>query len=149
MVNGRNHTKYCYYRCKNKPLKLCNAKTIDKNVIEDTVVNETKKILTDKNIQKIAKNIAKLCKSSNNGGELTYLNKLLKQEKNKMENLLKALENGDLSDVILERIRNKKLEIANIENKITQEKLKNPVITERKVEQFLKSLRNGDINDVK
>lgn len=145
---GRNKTKYCYYRCKNTAIKLCDTKTISKEFIENIVVEETKKILTDSNIDKISKEIVKLCNSTDNSNEIAYLKKLLKKRKKEMENLLTVLENGNISDIIINRIDIKKNEINDIQKQIDVESLKNPSLTIDKVKRFMYGFKNGNINDI-
>ncbi len=146
---GRNNTKYAYYRCKNKPLKLCDKETIQKEYIEDIVINETKKVLTDKNIEKIAKEVVKLCQQQSNTETIKYLKKQLKKQDNEIANLLQALESGKISDLIINRIEEKKIEKENIEKQITIEEMKTPNLTIEKVKKFLKHFRSGDYNDIK
>ena len=145
---GRNKTKYCYYRCKNSAIKLCDTKTINKEYIEDIVIEETKKILTDNNINKISKEIVKLCNSTDNSNEIAYLKRLLKKKEKEMENLLTVLENGNISDIILGRINSKKDEINDIKKQIDIERLKSPSLTIEKVQKFMHSFKNGNINDI-
>ena len=146
---GKNGNKYCYYRCKNSHLKLCDKKSVPKYDIEDIVIRETQKILTDTNITKIAKEVVRLCQKSNSHNILSILTKQLNQNKKETENLLKVIEVGNISNLILERIEAKKKERDDIEKQIRVEKMKTPTITYDKVEKFLKHFRNGEINDIK
>lgn len=130
---GRNGEKYAYYRCKNKPLKLCDKETIQKEYIENIVINETKKIVTDKNIEKIAKEVIKLCKKQSNTETLKYLKKQLKKKDDEIANLLQVLESGKISELIIDRI----------------EEMKTPNLTVEKVKKFLEHFRSGDYNDIK
>lgn len=146
---GKNGNKYCYYRCKNAHLKLCDKKTISKYYIEDLVIKETKKILTDANIAKISKEIVRLCQKADSYNLLSVLTKQLNKNKKEIENLLKVIENGNISDLILERITEKKKEKENIEKQIRIEKMKTPTITYERVEKFLRHFKDGEINDIK
>lgn len=146
---GKNGNKYCYYRCKNANLKLCDKKTISKPYIENLVINETKKILTDENIKKISKQIVKLCQKESSFSILSSLTKQLNKNKRETENLIKVIENGNISDLILERIAEKKKEKDNIEKQIRIEKMKTPNITYEKVEKFLKYFKDGEISDIR
>ena len=146
---GKNGTKYCYYRCKNSNLKLCDKKTISKTYIEDVVINETKKILTDSNIAKISKHVVQLCQKEASYSIITSLTKQLAKNKKETDNLIKVIENGNISDLILERITEKKKEREDIEKQIRIEKCKAPNITYEKVEKFLKSFKDGEITDIR
>ena len=146
---GRNGNKYCYYKCKNASKKICNKKTVQKEYIENLVVNKTKEILTDKNIEKIAKEVVRLIKKDSNTDILTYLKKQLKKNESETINLLKVLESGKISDLIIDRIQEKKVEKEQIEKQIRIEEMKRPNLTIDKIKGFLESFRNGDINDIK
>ncbi len=88
---GRNNNKYSYYRCKNSlsTINTCDRKSISKYYIEDLVFNETKKVLTDKNIEKIAKEIVDLCKKSTNTATIKYLKSQLNKNEKETNNLLR------------------------------------------------------------
>ncbi len=146
---GRNKEKYAYYRCKNKPLKLCDKETIQKEYIENIVINETKKVLTDKNIERVAKEVVKLCKQQSNTETLKYLKKQLKKIDDEITNLLQVLESGKISDLIIDRIEEKKTEKENIEKQIIIEEMKTPNLTIEKVKKFLENFRSGDYNDIR
>ena len=146
---GRNKNKYCYYKCKNSIEKSCDKKTVSKEYIENIVVNKTKKFLTDKNIKKVAEKVVELCKKSNNTDTLKYLIKQQKKVELEINNLLKVLESGKISDLIIDRISVKKGEKENIEKQILIEKTKTPDLSFEKVVKFLESFRSGNINDIK
>lgn len=146
---GRNKSKYCYYKCKNAIAKSCDKKTIQKDYIENIVVNKTKKVLTDNNIQKIAKEVVKLSGKQNNRSTINYLNKQVKKAENEILNLLKVLESGKISDLIITRIEEKKKEKEKLEKQIRIEEMKIPNITEEKVIKFLQYFRSGDVDDIK
>ena len=52
---GKSGRKYHYYNCKNARKKKCQKKIVSKQYIEDRVVAECLKLLTDENIAFIAK----------------------------------------------------------------------------------------------
>lgn len=145
---GRNGTIYRYYRCRNDLKKSCNMKSFDKKHIEELVITETKKILTDSNIEKIAQKVVELSEKGNNYSVLEHLNKRLRENKKETENLIKVIEKGNISDLIIEAISKKKEEKIEIENQIKIEKLKTPLLTIEKVKKFLLYFKNGDINDI-
>ena len=147
--NGKNGKKYCYYRCKNSSLHLCKKKSVSKDEIENAVINETKKVLTDKNITKIAKEIMKLLKKDLESDNLSYLKKQLKKNETEIANLLSVIEKGNITDIILERIAQKKKEKDEIEKQITIEKMRKPIVTEEMVKKFLVHFKEGNIDDIK
>lgn len=145
---GKNKNKYRYYKCKSAILKTCNKKTLQKDYIESIVIKETQKILTDKNIEKIAKEVIKLCEKSTNTETIKYLKSQLKKNEKEIANLLQVLESGKISDLIINRIEEKKVEKDNLEKQLNIEETKTPNLTIERVKQFLEHFRNGDINDL-
>ena len=147
---GRNDNKYGYYRCKNSlsTIKTCDKKSISKYNIEDLVINETKKVLTDKNIEKIAKEVVKLCEKATNTDTIKHLKAQLKRNETETTNLLQVLESGKISDLIINRIEEKKTEKDNLEKQLRIEEMKTPNLTIEKVKKFLEHFRSGDINDI-
>ena len=148
---GRNDNKYGYYRCKNSlsTVKTCDKKSISKYYIEDLVINETKKVLTDKNIEKIAKEVVKLCEKATNTETIKYLKSQIKKNETETVNLLQVLESGKISDLIINRIGEKKAEKDNLEKQLKIEEMKTPNLTIEKVKKFLEHFRSGDIDDLK
>ena len=62
---SQNGTTYKYYVCSNSLKKKCNKKNIPKQIIEDLVVNECRKILTEENINMIANKVYSICQKEN------------------------------------------------------------------------------------
>jgi len=60
---GKSGKAYHYYACKNAKKKLCHKKVVSKELIEDRIVNACYKMLTDSNINRIAAEVAKVCKA--------------------------------------------------------------------------------------
>ena len=56
--------QYHYYMCKNARRKKCGKKIVSKSYIEDRVVNECLKMLTEEKIRFIAKKVAEECAKS-------------------------------------------------------------------------------------
>ncbi|MEI3552621.1 MAG: zinc ribbon domain-containing protein [Acutalibacteraceae bacterium] len=54
---------YRYYICNGTKKKLCNKKMVGKEYVEDLVVRECQKLLTDRNIAKIAKEVIAVCEA--------------------------------------------------------------------------------------
>ena len=110
---------------------------------------ETRKLLTKENIDRIAKEVVLLCERETDTGNLKRLQKLLKENERATENLLKALESGQIIDVIAERISQKKREHSELEHQILVETTAHPTPTVDEVRFFLNQFRKGDVNDHK
>jgi len=147
---GKKGTKYHYYQCvTNRRDKSCQKKTVEKNYIEDLVVNETRRLLTKENIDKIAAEVVRLCEQENNNDTLKRLKKLLKENEKATENLLKALDNGEIVDIVAERIKQKKNERAELEQQILIETKQHRIPTVNEVRFFMERFKKGNINDPK
>ena len=147
---SKTRTKYHYYQCvTNRRDKSCHKKTVSKAYIEDLVVTETRKLLTKENIDRIAKEVVRLCEQEKDTENLKRLKKLLKENERATENLFKALENGQIVDVIAERISQKKREHNELEQQILVETSSHPTPTVNEVRFFLNQFRKGDVNDLK
>ena len=135
--------------CKNNHKNGCNTKLTKKELLETAVINETLKILTDTNIEKIAKKIVKLCEKNNLGNiRLKSLEAEQRKIEKEIENLVKALEKGIIDDIIITRISNKKNELDIVKSQIESEKILKSMISFEEVKKFLISFKNGDINDI-
>ena len=147
---GKMGKKYFYYQCAtNRKDKSCKKRTVNKSYIEELVITETRKLLTRDNIDKIASEVVRLCEQERNTDNLKRLKKLLKENERATENLLKALESGQLIDILAERISQKRKEHDDLERQIFMEKTQNTVPTVNEIRFFLNQFRKGDINDAK
>jgi len=143
-ISGTSKTgnKYHYYQCvTNRRDKSCQKKTVSKAYIEDLVVTETR--------DRIAKEVVRLCEQEKDTDNLKRLKKLLKENERATENLFKALEGGQIVDVIAERISQKKREHNELEQQILVETSSHPTPTVNEVRFFLNQFRKGDVNDIK
>ena len=151
-ISGTSKTgaKYHYYQCvTNRRDKSCPKKMVRKDFIEDLVVTETRKLLTKENIDRIAKEVVRLCEQEKDTDNLKRLRKLLKENEQATENLFKALESGQIVDVIAERISQKKQEHNELERLILEETSAHPLPTVNEVRFFLNQFRKGNVNDKK
>lgn len=147
---GKMGKKYYYYQCiTNRRDKSCKKKTVSKGYIEDLVIAETRKLLTRDNIERIATEVVRLCEQEKNTDNLKRLKKLLKENERATENLFKALESGQLVEILAERISQKKKEHDELERQILLEEATNMVPTVNEIRFFLNQFRKGNINDAK
>lgn len=151
-VSGTSKTekKYHYYQCvTNRRDKSCDKKTVNKEYIEDVVVQQLREFLTPDNINTIAREVVDLCERESNNGNAKRLQKLLSENEKATENLLKALESGQAVDIIAERITQKKKEHDELSYQLLVETTQHPVPSVRDIRFFLSQFRKGDINDPK
>ena len=147
---SQNGTIYKYYVCSNSLKKKCNKKNIQKQLLEDLVVNECRKILTDENINMIANKIFSICQKENAQSCLVKaLEKQIKKINSGIENLMVALENGENVDLINQRITDKRVELNETKKQYDIEKRKLINLTEQQIKYFLLKLKDGNIDDIK
>lgn len=148
--NSKCSTTYRYYRCNKSNDRGCKKKAIPKEYIENIVVRKCKALLTDKNIDKIAKKIYDTCQQENNANIVVKnLDKRKRQIKKNIENLMVALESGKIQniDMINNRITQNEEELKEIQNQYLVEMAKIFRLSEKEIKFFLTRLKNGDILD--
>lgn len=146
---GKSGKKYYYYTCVQARKNKCDKKIVSKDWIEDLVVIETKKLLTTERINIIAKEVVDLSKRESNSAELKRLNRLLSENNKATQNLIKAIEQGQIIDMISDQIKKRQQEKQELEKAIAEESVKYPIFNVQKVRFFLYQLKKGDINDIK
>ena len=82
-------------------------------------------------------------------GNTSRIQKAIKENEKAIENLFKALESGQITDVITERIMQKQQERKELERQLLAETTSRPKPTLNEVRFFLSQFKNGNINDVK
>lgn len=137
-----------YYTCNGRKKKLCSKKNVQKDYIEDRIVNLARAQLTDENIAKIAKAVAALCAKEKEGGDYKRLERLRKDSDKQKANLVEALKFGKATETLLEEIAKLEASAEDIDRQLVIEKAKNVDLTEPEITFFLNKLREGDINDV-
>ena len=105
--------RYRYYICKKARKKQCDKRIIDKDVIENLVVEQCLKLLDKESIEYIAKSVSKACESKEEGYIVKDLKKKLSETETAINNLFIALEKGDASELILNRLNQRQDEKSN------------------------------------
>lgn len=146
---SRNGTMYRYYACNNARKKACNKKNVGKEYIENLVVDKCRELLTDENIELIAKEVVKVSDRDREHSNIRRLEKLLTENDKAVENLMHALEVGEVADLITTRIKEKQQERADIEKQLAIEEKTLVKLTVPQVNFFLTQIRDGDANDPK
>lgn len=151
-ISGTSHTekKYHYYQCTtNRRDKSCDKKTVGKEYIEDLVVQKLREFLTTENINTISQEVVDLCERERNNDTLKRLQKLIRENEKATENLLKALDSGQITNVIVDRIAQKKKEHSELEQQLLLEQVKYPAPKVSEIRFFLSQFKKGGINDLK
>lgn len=134
---GKSGRQYHYYNCKNARKKKCKKKIISKQYIEDRVVAECLKLLTDENIAFIAKMVAEECNKSPDNISVKGLKKAIQEADTAIENLWRGIEQGQSVEMLTERINKRKAEKAELEEQLAIEQNKKICLTEPQIHAFL------------
>lgn len=150
-VSGTSHTGklHNYYSCNNFRRKKCDKKNVKKDYIEDLVIEQCRKVLTDENIAKIAKAVSELCEAEANSPYVQSLKKEIAQLESANDNLMKALEKGQEADLILNRIKLNRDTQRELEAQLVKEQLSKTILSESEILFFLSELKNGNADSMK
>lgn len=144
---GKSGKTYHYYACNNFKRRKCKKKVISKEKIEDRVVLECRKLLTDSNIERIAASVSEVCESNRDTASIKRIRAAIQEADTAIENLWKALERGQAADMITERIEKRQHEKEELQAQLSVEMAKQVTLTAPQVRAYLYSLRQGDKND--
>lgn len=139
---------YRYYSCTKAKKRLCNKKSVGKDFIENYVINKCLEILTDENIDKIAKAVVEVSERDREHSNIRRLEKLLADNERAVNNLMKALESGEIVEQITARIKEKNEERAELEKRIALENIALVKLSIPQVKFFLTSIRDGAADDI-
>ena len=146
---GKLHS---YYMCNNARKKQCNKKAIQKDYIEDIVIEQARNILTSDNIKRIAEEVVNLANKEKDSASLRRLNNLLNENEKQRANLFDSLKICEIDSVkksIFEEINKMEIERTRLKDDIAIEKSQHVKLTVGQVKYFLLQLRRGNINDIK
>ncbi|MBQ2663575.1 MAG: recombinase family protein, partial [Clostridia bacterium] len=147
--SGNADRKYCYYKCKNE--KNCGKKMVGKQFIEEYVLEKCKLLLTDKNINTIARKISAIAERDNANHLLVHMQKQVQEKIKAKDNQLKTLdtcEDDTIRQEIFARVKELKAEIDSLESSIAIEKTKTLALNEEEIKCFLTQFRDYDILNI-
>ena len=140
--------QYHYYMCKNARRKKCGKKIVSKSYIEDRVVNECLKMLTEEKIHFIAKKVAEECAKSPDNLTAKALKKAIREADTAIENLWKAIEQGRAVEMLTERLNKRMAEKTELEAQLAIEENKKITLTEAQILAFLDYVCEMPADDV-
>ena len=140
--------QYHYYMCKNARRKKCGKKIVSKSYIEDRVVNECLKMLTEEKIRFIAKKVAEECAKSPGNLTAKALKKAIREADTAIENLWKAIEQGRAVEMLTDRLNKRMAEKAELEAQLAVEENKKITLTEAQILAFLDYVCEMPADDV-
>ena len=144
---GKSGKAYHYYACNNFKRRKCKKKVISKEKIENRVVLECRKLLTDSNIEHIAASVAAVCESDRDTVSIKRIKAAIQEADTAIENLWKALEKGQAADMITERIEKRQKEKEELQAHLAIEMNKQVRLSTADIRAYLYALKYGDKND--
>lgn len=154
-VSGRSKTGeiHYYYACqsKQKIRVKCRTKPIRKQALEDLVINLTIKLLRQtSNIHKIAEAIYKMHKDDvADNAALKVLEHNRKEAVRAQNNIIKAIEQGIITEATKSRLSELEISIAQIDIEINKEKARNySSLTVEDIEEYLNQFVFEDTSDI-
>lgn len=134
---GKSGMMYYYYACKGARKKNCNKKSINKQFIENLVIDECLKLLTDERMQYIAKKVSDECSRNPDNMSIKYLKSSIKEIDDAIENMWISIEKGGDAISLTERINRRQEEKERLEAQLAEEQNKRVILTEAQVLAFL------------
>lgn len=153
-LSGTSHTtaKHYYYICNNRKKKVCNKKNVRKEFIEELVLAECRKLLTDKNIERIAKAIEKISEQEAEPAILQHMRKQLADNERKKKNLLDSVAECPYENVrstLFEQLAIVEQQVKDLEFQIAREAAGQVRLTAPEIKFFLTALKKGDPDTAK
>ena len=149
---GTSHTGkvHSYYKCNCRKYKhVCNKANEKKKPLEDFVVRHTvETVLTDENMEKIADKAMELIEKDY--ADTSYLSGLkanLSETEKRINNLMKAIEQGIITETTKARLEELENDRRTITAEIAAEELKKPLLTRDHILFWLNSFKSGSIDD--
>lgn len=152
-VSGTSRRKkvHNYYSCNGRRKHICDRKNIQKDLLENRIVEETRNILTDENIERMAQNIFECAEKAKNNTNVKELEKQLKENEKQKNNLFDSLKICEIDSIrksIFEEISKMEEERKRIESNILIEKNSNFEISIEELKAFFLNIRKYSANDM-
>lgn len=148
---GKMGKVYRYYECKGAKKKLCRKKKVSKDYIENLVISECRKLLTNENINKIAKEVIAIAEAEKDTTNLKFLKKQLSENERKHKNTLNVIMECDIESVrksLYEQIPILESENVELKKQIALEERIFPKLTFTEVKFFLTQMKKGKADDI-
>lgn len=147
---GKNGGKHYYYKCHGRKNKnnSCSAQTFKKEWLEDFIIDNTfEDILNPDTIEQIADKVIAYYEASENSYEEKVIIKTLSDCENRIENVLKAIEQGIVNASLQNRLNELELEQRELNESLARIKREKHIITKEHVIYWLNMFSKGDIMD--
>lgn len=143
--------RYLYYMCQGHATKKkCDKKNVRKEWIEQEVTRAVlQTVLTDGMIEWIADKLCEMAKKRNAESRLGEYEKRLSETNKQIQNILRAVEMGIISDTFKDRIAELEDEKRNLVGMVEFEKATTIKIDKFEAITYLETIRDGDYTDEK
>jgi site-specific DNA recombinase len=139
---------YRYYTCsKVKHGRKCTKKSVEKEAIEKLVVIATLKFISEKEnkatmVQELYDYLQQECPF------IQQMESTIAETQKKMNNIMKAIEDGFASDELKERYNKLKADKTEIERNLEVERIKNPSLSKDQIEYVINEYSQFDPDDI-
>ena len=134
-----------YYSCNNSRKKKCHKRNVQKDYIENIVVQKARNILTDENINTIANNVYELAqKEMQDNTNIKRLNKQLRENEQQNKNLMDSLKMCNVDSLrqnIFTEMQKMEQQKKEIEKALLLEGMQKVDITVPEIKFFLKEMK--------
>ena len=143
---GKCKSVYRYYKCMNVKKHKCRKKPVQKEMIENIVLNAAMDIFKDK---ALVKRISKACfdLQSKESPMLPALKRRLKENQKEIKNLMTAIKAGIVLKTTKMELEKLEAEQEQLETNIAMEKLVKPVIPQERIQAWLMNFAAADLSD--
>ena len=149
-ATSRNKQIHNYYRCASKGKKTdCGKKPIRKQFLEDEIIKEIIRLLTDDFIDLIAAETYLLIQAEKDDMEIKRLEKIVADNQKSINNLMQALMLGKVTDTILAQIEKLETENKELVDTIAYEKSMQIDYTYNDIRKWLTHFRTLDYSKTK
>ena len=148
--NSRPMVPYHYYQCTKKRYeKNCNKVNVRREYIEQAVTIVLKEVLEDDGqLEWLADRAMEYLESERNTAELADVRSKLAEAVRKQDNLLAALEEGEMISVIKKRLKERQDEVRELKARLTVLEKENKLDSSRdRILDFLERFRMGNVED--
>ena len=149
--SGTSHTGvvYSYYKCTAaKHKRACSKKAVRKQWIEDLVIKKTMELVFDDELMDSL--IDALYEyQDKEPTEIKLLKQQIKEVDRKLQNILKAIEAGIVTETTKKRLDDLEIEKQDLEDALSVAELKNPVISKEQIACFVYGFRKLDPDKVR
>ena len=147
--NGKLH---CYYTCKGVSQHKCNRKNVQKDYIENLVIEYARTLLTDELIKEVASSVYKTAYKKQDSTRLKQLQREILNMEKQRANLFDSLKicyDDEVKKSIFEEISKMEKQKKELENLVKIEESETFQVSEKDIIDFLQSLRYGNIESLR